>query len=60
MGSGGAGRETSSAEGAIKGEFLGDVWVGGGDFKVLLLNPEFWISPLVWILTLLRLKIPMA
>ena len=51
---------TSSAEGETMGEFLWDVWVGGGDFKVLLLNPEFWISPLVWILALLRVKIPMA
>ena len=42
------------------GEFLWDVWVGGGDFKVLLLKPEFMISPLVWILALLRVKIPMA
>lgn len=51
---------TSSAGGETKGEFLWDVWVGGGDFKVLLLKPEFMISPLVWILTLLRLKIPMT
>lgn len=60
MGSGGAGRVTSSAEGETKGEFLWDVWVGGGDFNVLLLNAEFIISPLVWILALLLLKIPMA
>ena len=51
---------TSSAEGETMGEFLWDVWVGGGDFKVLLLKPEFIISPLVWILALLRVKIPMA
>ena len=51
---------TSSAEGETIGLFLWDVWVGGGDFKVLLLKPEFMISPLVWILALLRLKIPMA
>lgn len=51
---------TSSAGGETKGEFLWDVWVGGGDFKVLLLKPEFMISPLVWILALLRLKIPMT
>lgn len=51
---------TSSAEGETKGEFLWDVWVGGGDFKELLLNPEFMISPLVWILALLRLKIRMV
>ena len=51
---------TSSAGGETKGEFLRDVWVGGGDFKVLLLKPEFMISPLVWILALLRLKIPMT
>ena len=51
---------TSSTEGERMGVFLWDVWVGGGDFKVLLLKPEFIISPLVWILALLRLKIPMA
>lgn len=47
MGSGGVGRVTSSAEGETIGEFLWDVWVGGGDFKVLLLKLEFLISPLV-------------
>lgn len=51
---------TSSAEGETKGDFLGDVSVGGGDFKVLLLYFELMISPLLWILALLRLKIPMA
>ena len=60
MGSGGAGKVTSSAEGETKGDFLGDVSVGGGDFKVLLLYFELMISPLLWILALLRLKIPMA
>ncbi len=60
MGSGGAGRVTSSAEGETKAEFFWDVCVGGGDVKVLLLKPEFMISPLVWILALLREKIPMA
>lgn len=48
---------TSSAEGETKGEFLWDAWVGGGDFKLLLLNPESMISPLLGILALLRLKI---
>ena len=51
---------TSSAEEETKGDFLGDVSVGGGDFKVLLLYFELMISPLLWILALLRLKIPMA
>ena len=61
MGSGGAGRVTSSADEATKAEFLWDVWVGGGDFKELLLNPESLLSPFVEILALLRrLKIPIV
>ena len=61
-GSGAAGRVTSSAEGETKEDFWWDVWVGGGDFKLLLLNAEFLISPFVRILELLflRLKMPMA
>ena len=51
---------TSSAEGETKGDFWWDVWVGGGDFKLLLLNPEFLISPFVRILAFLRLKKGMA
>lgn len=64
MGSGGAGSETSSAEGETKGSPC-EVFVGGGDFKELallltLVPCEAAGSPLVLIfLELFRLKRPM-